>query len=108
MLSHHFKIYNLGQQGMGSELSFALDELVSGLHLYGNFNCNLEFVGFSQCAAESSDLCSLDYLCVTFLTKNGHCFMLTPLLLQHMVLREEHFSTILVLVNDMIEDLAEE
>ena len=93
---------------MGSELSFALDELVSGAHLYGNFNCNLEFVSFSQCAPESSELCSLDFLCVTFLTTNGHCFTLTPLLLQHMVLREEHFSTILVLVNDMLEDLEEE
>ena len=79
--SHHFRVHNLGKAGMASELNFNLDELVTGSHLYGDFNCDLEFVGFSQCAAESSELCSLDFLCVTFLTKNGHFFMLTPILL---------------------------
>lgn len=45
--NHHFRVYNLGKAGMASELSFNLDEMMTGPHLYGNFNCDLEFVGFS-------------------------------------------------------------
>lgn len=51
---------------------------------------------------------TLDHLCVTIMTKNGHLYTLMPLLLQHMVLKEDHFSNILVLVNDIIVDLEEE
>ena len=79
--NHHFRVYNLGKAGMVSELSFNLDEQVTGQHLYGSFNCDLEFVSFSQSASESSEICSLDFLNVTFLTSNGHFFMLTPILL---------------------------
>ena len=79
--SHYFRVYNLGKAGMASELSFNLDEMVTGPHLYGNFNCDLEFVGFSQSASESGEICSLDFLNITFLTSNGHFFMLTPILL---------------------------
>ena len=54
------------------------------------------------------ELNTLDYLCITFLTKNGDFYTLTPLLLSHMVFREEQFSNFLVLLNDMLSDFEEE
>ena len=38
----------------------------------------------------------------------GDLYILNPLLLQHMVFTEEHFSNCLVLINDMISDMREE
>ena len=51
LVNHQFRIYNLETVGMGSELTFNLGELVPSAHMYGDFNRNLQFVGFSQGAA---------------------------------------------------------
>ena len=91
---------------MPCELSFNLSELVPQPHLYGNFNKELEFVAFCQSGSSSSDeLLTLDFFNVTLQTRNGDLYTLNPILFQHMVLREEHFSNCLVLLGDMITDL---
>ena len=93
---------------MAIELNFILDELMPQPHIYGNFNENLDFVSFSQGSIQSTELCTIDFFNVSFLTKNGHLYILSPVLLQNMVLREDHFSNIMVLLSDMVSDLAEE
>jgi len=51
---------------------------------------------------------TLDWFCVTFLTSCGDLYILNPLILQHMVLTDDHFSNCLVLINDLIGDLTDE
>ena len=65
-------------------------------------------MSFTQSTPESVQLGSLDFFCVTFLTKNSHIYFLTPLLLQHMVMREEHFSSTLLSINDMLAEIEQE
>ena len=72
--------------------------------MYGEFNKNLRFVGFSQAAPTSSQYQSLDYFGVFFLTSNGHIYHLNPLMLQSMILLEEHFSQINIQIQDLIEE----
>ena len=90
------------------ELDFNLNDMVPEHHLYGSFNKNLEFVSFTQSPSESVQLGSLDFFCVSFLTKNSHIYTLTPLLLQNMVMREEHFSSTLLSISDMLAELEQE
>lgn len=52
--TNYFKIFSLESEGMQCELSFNLSELIPSAHLYGDFNKDLDFKSFSQCAAEQS------------------------------------------------------
>ena len=81
---------------MKCELSFLLNELIDDPHRYDAFNKKLEFVSFTQSGI--MDIGTLDLFCISLLTSCGHVYTLSPLLLQHMVLKEEHFSNILLLI----------
>ena len=109
VLTNTFKIFSLCAEGMPCELSFELSQLVTDSHRYGNFNKDLEFVAFSQSSPQKDDeMQTLDYFNVTFLTRNGHLYTLCPVLLRQNIMKEEHFSQVQLLINDLIEDQQEE
>lgn len=96
---------------MPKELTFNLNEQVPQSHLYGAFNKNLEFVAFSQYESnsdEDSGVFSLDFFNVTFLTKNGDLYTLSPIILQKMVMKDDYLSSCFILLQDIIEDFEEE
>ena len=71
-------------------------------HRYGHMNSNLQFVSFAQAHPKSTEFYGLDSFQIHFLTKEGHIYSLCPYMPQTIVLRDEHFSQILVLLNDKI------
>ena len=60
-------------------------------------------VSFAQAHPKTIEFYGLDIFQIHFLTKEGHLYALSPFLPQEVILREEHFSQILVLLNDKME-----
>ena len=103
-IKHQFKIYDLLSAGLSCETTYNLHDLVPSHHKYGSFNKGLEFVSFTQCSPLTYDLCTFDIFSVHFMTKNGDIYLLNPVLMQVMIFREDHFSQILVMLNNLQDE----
>ena len=103
-IKHEFSLFSLLSPGLACETTYQLHDLVRSKNRYGKFNQNLEFVSFTQCAPVSHDLCTCDIFAVHLLTKNGDVYLLNPVLLQVMTFREDYFSQLLVMINNLQEE----
>ena len=103
-IKHEFRLFALLSPGLACETTYQLHDLVRSTDRYGKFNENLEFVSFTQCAPMSHDLCTCDIFAVHLLTKNGDVYLLNPVLLQVMAFREDYFSQLLVMINNLQEE----
>ena len=83
------RYFNLQSNGLAEEVSYAIKR---------------DTVCFSQAPAHSIDMQTLDIFQVTTITKRGEIHSLCPIVLQEMVFAEEHFSSILIALQDMIEE----
>lgn len=73
-----------------------------------NLQCETELplpsttVSFAQCPTHAVEMHTLDVFQITILTSNGNIHTICPILLKEMFFKEDHFSSILIQLEDLI------
>ena len=83
---------------MPVEIEYNLDSMLPQEHFHGIKNKDVKFNAFAQSA--SVDDLTPDIFQVHFLTESGHLYSMCPVLTRTVVLREQHYSQIDLLLTD--------